>query len=159
MNYHGSYALCNICSVISLCQTSICWITGWSKETVNCNTSDVLKNAKTGQITNKVQEFILGGLIIYHYFTCCQKKTSQQNKLSLFSEINWKWLNIRCVKKLFNIQLILNHFWRTQQKNWSHIIQSVLKVVYIMRTQNYIIFFFKIMVTLVWKILCFWKVP
>ena len=74
MNYHGSYALCNIGSVGSLCQTSICWITGWSKETVNCNTSDVLKNAKTGQITNKVQEFILGGLIIYHYFTCCQKK-------------------------------------------------------------------------------------
>ena len=64
-----------------------------------------------------------------------------------------------CQKFFFYIQRIFNHLWRTQQKNWSHIIQSILKVVYIMRTQNCIIFFFKIIVKLVLKIVCFWKVP
>ena len=31
---------------------------------------------------------------------------------------------------------ILDHFWRSQKKNWCHILKSVLKVAYVMQTQN-----------------------
>ena len=86
-----------------------------------------------------IQEFILGGLIIYHSFTLSQNIWPKIFSLNIL-EINVKWLFVPGVKKEFIVQYPVN-FLMFQQKNWWHIFKSVSKVGYIMPNHNYIFFF------------------
>ena len=51
-----------------------------------------------GQRKQFIQDFILGGLMIYHSFTLDQKCFFFFNKLAFFVERNGKWLIIKGVK-------------------------------------------------------------
>ena len=64
-----------------------------------------------GQIKKIIQEFILGGSIIYHSFTLIQQIWPLK-KLPLFLEINGKWLIIQGVKPNLwsKIYRIFGHF-------------------------------------------------
>ena len=94
-----------------------------------------MKNAKTGQFF--FQQFILGGLIMKHSFTLSHKNMQVKN-LAFFLEINEKWLFIQDVKTILPsiIQRIFCFLKTPQQTNWGHILNSVLKVSYIMWAWN-----------------------
>ena len=75
-------------------------------------------------------EFILAGLIIYHSFSLSQKIWSQIKINMFFLEINGKWPFLKSVKKYYcqtTSTFFFLPFWRPQQKNWCHILKSVLK--------------------------------
>ena len=56
-----------------------------------------------------IQEFRLGGLIIYHSFTLSEQ-ICPLKEFAIFLEINVKWLFIQGVKKEFIVQHPA-HFW------------------------------------------------
>ena len=68
-----------------------------------------MKNALIGQIKNVIQEFILGGFIIYHYFTLVQKCWPLK-KIAIDFGNQWKVSNYAGCQNKFTDQH-LAHVW------------------------------------------------
>ena len=100
--------------------------TGWSKESDNCNMSLTCWNRTNKKLNPRVH---IGRLDYLSFFYFLPEFWSLK-KNCIFSGNQWKVANYtRCKKILLsNIQCIFGHFWRSQQKNWCHIMKSVFKV-------------------------------
>ena len=94
------------------------------------------------KLKKNIQEFIMGGLIIYHNLTLIQKIWPFKKIANVFGN-QLKVANYAGCQNKFIVKYLAHFlpFLKAQETNWYHILKSVLKVGKIMWAWNCVFFF------------------